>query len=406
MPDKFNELLCCTQSIFNYNSLNIEIRSEKSIIWEIIHKNKVFTCPVCGHNVTIFYRDGSRDITGLILGNAPVILRVHMHRIKCLECNKHSREQLDFVQTQKSRYTKAVAQKALKLRSVMTISDVSRLLGISWVAVKDIELAYLKEKYKTINMATVKSIGIDEIWTGRSFLTIVRDMDDGRTLYVGEGKDGSCLNEFEKQLKAARATIKHVCIDMGAVYTKWAKDKLPGALIIYDKFHLIKLMNEKLSLVRRETMNSLDLEEKKELKGKRFLLARNEEDLERNSKEQLDIVREQYKAVGEASIMKECLRRVYRICVCSTDAEYALKYWANLAKESGISALKTMAKTVTQKMKGIIAYFDTGLTSASMEGFNNKIGWMTRMAYGYSDIEYLKLKIYDLPHLKKRLEEE
>jgi len=75
-----------------------------------------------------------------------------------------------------------------------------------------------------------------------------------------------------------------------------------------------------------------------------------------------------------------------------------------IAKETGVSALKTMAKTISQKMKGIVSYFDTGLTSAAMEGFNNKIGWMNRMAYGYYDLEYFKLKIYDLPHLKLRLE--
>lgn len=405
MSEKFNNLLYHTQSICNYHHCDIEFNKNGSIVWKVVHKDKQFHCPICHSNETSFYRDGFRDITGLAMGESSVIIRVQMHRIKCLSCKSCSRELLDFTYSQKSRFTKTVAKRALMLRAVMTITDVSNLLGISWVAVKDIEFDYLKDKYKYIDFSMVKNIGVDELWTGSSFLTIVRDMDDGRTLHVAEGKDGACLDEFTKQLKDAGVEIKNICIDMGAAYTKWAKDNFSDAVIIYDKFHVIKLMNEKVSQVRRQTMNALDEEDKKNLKGHRFLLLRNEEDLAKKSKDKLDLIRNSYKDVGEMSSFKECLRRVYKTCTCSIDAEYALTYWIKIAKETGISALKTMAKTINQKMQGIVSYFDTGLTSAAMEGFNNKIGWMTRMAYGYYDLEYFKLKIYDLPHLKRRLED-
>jgi len=405
MSEKFNDLLYHTQSIFNYHHCEIEFNKNGSIIWEVVHKDKQFNCPICHSNETSCYRDGFRNITGLAMGESTVIIRAQMHRIKCSNCNRCSRERLDFTYSQKSRFTKTVAQRALKLRSVMTIMDVSKLLGISWVAVKSIEFDYLEKKYKYIDFTKVENIGIDEIWTGSAFLSIVRDMDDGRTLHVAEGKDGACLGEFTKQLKKECVELKNICIDMGAAYTKWAKDYFPNAVIIYDKFHIIKLMNEKVSQVRRKVMNELDEEDKKELKGQRYLLLRNEEGLAEKSKEKLDLIRNTYKDVGEMSVFKECLRRVYKTCTCSIDAEYALAYWVKIAKETGVSALKTMAKTIKQKMKGIVSYFDTGLTSASMEGFNNKIGWMNRMAYGYNDLEYFKLKIYDLPHLKLRLED-
>ena len=405
MSEKLNQLLYHTQSISNYHHYDLELDENGSIIWEIVHKSKQFKCPICDSKETSFYRDGFRDITGLAMGESELIIRVQTHRIKCSSCKRCSRELLDFTHSQKSRFTKSVAQRALTLRAVMTITDVSKLLGISWVAVKSIEYDYLKAKYEHIDFSMVKNIGVDELWTGSAFLTIVRDMDDGRTLHVAEGKDGACLNEFTKQLKEAGVSIKNICIDMGAAYTKWSTDNFPDAVIIYDKFHVIKLMNEKVSQVRRQTMNALDEEDKKELKGQRFLLLSNEETLVKKSKERLDLIRNTYKDVGEMSSFKECLRRIYKTCSCSIDAEYALNYWVKIAKETGISALKTMAKTINQKMKGIISYFDTGLTSASMEGFNNKIGWMTRMAYGYYDLEYFKLKIYDLPHLKLRLED-
>ena len=73
-----------------------------------------------------------------------------------------------------------------------------------------------------------------------------------------------------------------------------------------------------------------------------------------------------------------------------------------LALKSGIPGLKTMAKTIKKGIDGIVSYWDTGIPFASMEGFNNKIGWLTRQAYGYRDEEYLKLKIFALPNLRKR----
>jgi len=316
MSEKFNKLLYHTQSICNYHHCDIEFNKNGSIVWKVVHKNKQFHCPICDSKETTFYRDGFRDITGLDLGQAAVIIRVQMHRVKCTSCKRCSREQLDFTYSQKSRFTKPVAQRALKLRAVMTITDISKLLGISWVAVKGIEFDYLRNKYEYIDFSMVKNIGIDEVWTGSAFLSIVRDMDDGRTLHVAEGKDGACLGDFTKQLKEECVEIKNICIDMGAAYTKWAKDHFPDAVIIYDKFHVIKLMNDKVSLVRRQTMNALDEEDKKDLKGHRYLLLRNEEGLAEKSKEKLDLIRNTYKDVGEMSCFKECLRRVYKTDRC------------------------------------------------------------------------------------------
>lgn len=343
-------------------------------------------------------------VTGLKMGRHRVELKVRMHRIKCLICGSCSREKLDFTPSQKARYTKAVVKEAVRLRAQMSITDVSIELGVSWPVVKDAERDYLKRKYRKIDLKDVKNIGIDEVWMGEEYLTIVRDMDSGGVIHVAEGKDGACLDELKRRLDHAGVTIQHVCIDMGNPYTRWVKDNLLTAVIIYDKFHVIKLMNDKLNAIRRETMNRLDDVEKKDLKGKRFLLLMNEEDLGAHFRAKLEDVRNSFGDLGEASVLKECLRRIYKECETEFEGEFCLNYWTKLAIKSGISQLKTMANTITSKMKGIIAYFSTGLTSASMEGFNNKIGWLTRMAYGYRDMEYLKLKIYDLPNLKTRRE--
>ena len=102
--------------------------------------------------------------------------------------------------------------------------------------------------------------------------------------------------------------------------------------------------------------------------------------------------------LGTACFLKEALRKIYAIAEYDYEAEIALNYWCKLAIASGIAGIKTMAKTIKRNMEGIKGYWKHfKLTSASMEGFNNKIGWLNRQAYGYRDEEYFKLKIFDLP---------
>ena len=165
-------------------------------------------------------------------------------------------------------------------------------------------------------------------------------------------------------------------------------------------------MNDRMNTLRRSTMNKLEKDQKKELKGQRSLLLRNIENLSSATLSALNSIRENFKYLGTASVMKECLRNIYRLADTSYLADRAFIMWCEKSEASGVRCLTNMAKTIRKRMHGLTTFWDhKRLTSASQEGFNNKIGWLTRQAYGYRDKEYLFLKIYDLPHLtiKRRL---
>jgi transposase len=99
--------------------------------------------------------------------------------------------------------------------------------------------------------------------------------------------------------------------------------------------------------------------------------------------------------------LKEKLRNVYNLAQDFVEAEWMLADWCFEADQSKIPELKTMAKTIRTHIEGILAYWTTGgITSAAVEGFNNKIRWLIKQAYGYHDQEYFHLKIFDLPNLK------
>ncbi len=147
-----------------------------------------------------------------------------------------------------------------------------------------------------------------------------------------------------------------------------------------DEVYLgIKLMNERMDGLRRSTMNKLADEQKKELKGKRFLLLRNQESLSAEAAQELKKLRFEFEELGTASMMKEYLRNIYKMADCCQTARTAFTLWCEKAEVSGIHCLKQMAKTIRKRIEGLLAFWKhKGLTNASQEGFNNKIGWLTR----------------------------
>jgi len=332
-------------------------------------------------------------------------MRVAVRRIKCRKCGTSSHEPIAFCPGSHVRYTKWAARFALALRAEMSISAVSKFTGLHWETIKNIEKAWLEKRYERVRLDDVAYLGIDEVYLGKrlGYITVVRDLDSGAVLFIGKGKGGDALKKFRKRIRRKAKQIKAVAIDMANSYSAWVAEVLPDADIVYDHFHVIKSMNDKLNTLRRSTMNRLDDDQKKELKGKRFLLLRNEESLSAEAKEELGVLRERFEDLGIASAMKEYLRNIYRIAPGASIAKLAFEKWCAMADESGIGCLKTMAKTIRKRMEGLLAYWNHGcLTSASQEGFNNKIGWLTRQAYGYRDERYLHLKIYDLPNLSTR----
>ncbi len=332
-------------------------------------------------------------------------MRVAIRRICCKRCGASAQEPIPFCPHPYVCYTKWASRFVLGLRKAMSISDVARFTGLHWESVKNIEKAWLEKKYRQVHLNQVEYMGIDEVYLGKvmGYITVVRDLESGAVLFIGIGKGGAALNPFRHRLRRRARYIKAIAMDMSNAYSAWVRDALPDADIVYDHFHVIKLMNHKMDTLRRSTMNKLEEEQKKELKNKRFLLLRNEESLGNNARMELKRLRLQFKDLGTASLMKEYLRNIYKMATHYQVARRAFLLWCEKAEVSSIRCLKSMAKTIRQRLEGLLAYWKhSKLTNASQEGFNNKIGWLTRQAYGYRDVEYLHLKIYDLPNISTR----
>ena len=160
-------------------------------------------------------------------------------------------------------------------------------------------------------------------------------------------------------------------------------------------------MNEALDNVRRRVCAGLDDEARKAMKHRRFLLLHNAEDLDADERQHLECIRQTFADLGTAHMMKEELRAICRQGENGFDAALAIRAWCRDADNTHIPEIQGVASCIRSHLQGILAFWTSGrLANGAMEGFNNKVRYLIRQAYGYHDLEYFKLKIYDLPDLK------
>jgi len=153
----------------------------------------------------------------------------------------------------------------------MSISAISNYFNVDWRTVKNIEKKSLAKKYASVSLAGVRVIGVDEIYVGKKkYKTVVRDLESGRVLHVGNGKGGAALEEFGRRLARSKAEVETIAMDMSSGYSSWFRGKLPEATIVFDHFHVVKLMNDKLDAIRRRVAGNLEDDDLAKLKKNAF----------------------------------------------------------------------------------------------------------------------------------------
>src|SRR6185437_2218603 len=198
----------------------------------------------------------------------------------------------------------------------MTIRDVAKHLGVSWDMIKDIQKRDLSRRFAKPKLKHLRHIAIDEISIakGHRYLTIVLDLDSGAVVFVGDGKGAKALKPFWKRLRGSKAKIEAVAMDMAPAYREAVATNLPKAKIVFDRFHVMKLFNEKLSDLRRALhREATDVLQRKVLKGTRWLLLKASENLDegRGEKAKLEEALALNKSLATAYYLKEDLRQFW-----------------------------------------------------------------------------------------------
>ena len=349
-------------------------------------------CPCCKKRCRYIHNRYRRRVRDLDVAGSKVYIEFVSYQLDC-NCGYKGYEELEFC-NEYSRYTKRFEEKVVILCAVMCIKDAAKEMRIGWETAKNIDKKNAR-KY-IVNLADIspERIGIDEVAyeKGHKYLTIVRDVDLSKVIWVGKSRTKETLDSFFHQLGIEKSwNIKQVVMDMWDPFIASVKANT-NAEIIFDKFHISKRITEAVDDVRKKEFSKADKEERKMMKKKRFLILSRQKRLDDEKRETLNDLMNLNSNLYAAYILKEQALDI----LDEEDTEMAIKrlhrWFENVAK-AGIEQFQEVVKTIKQYIYGVYNYFKHRLTNAQSEGFNNKINVIKRRAYGFRDLEYFKLKI-------------
>ena len=376
------------------------------VIFTISQDPKTCRCSACGAHEVQSRGRVERRFRALPIGSRPTAVVLSVPRLQCLVCGVVRQVEIAFADPRRG-YTRAFERSALELSRRMTIRDVAGQLGVGWDVIKDIQKRDLRHRFAKPKLKDLSVMAIDEIAVakGHRYLTIVMDLDSGVVKFVGDGKGADALRPFWKRLRSSGAKVQAVAMDMSAAYREAVATQLPQAKIVLDHFHVVKLFNDKLSDLRRALYReATDVMHKEVLKGTRWLLLKNPENLDpkNDEKRRLEEALALNQPLATAYSMKDDLRRFWE----QPGKHFATTFldgWIRRAAASGIKILQQMAKTLAAHRSGLLAYYEVMISSGPLEGTNNKIKTMKRQAYGFRDLEFFKLKILAIHETKYAL---
>ncbi len=284
-----------------------------------------------------------------------------------------------------------------KCRS-MTIKDVAKELKLDWHAVKLLEKQYMQEQLRRNPVAAPRTIGIDEISLrkGQTYRIVVSDLERGRPIWYG-GKDRSeeSMDMFYEWLGTKKAKkIKLAVMDMWKAFEKSTKKNIPDAAILYDKFHVIRHLGEALDKIRKAEYARLSGNDRSYIKGQKYTLLSNHENLTLDGKKALKKLLKANKRLNAAYLLKESFGQLWGYQTQGWARRF-FDNWKHALKWQRLEPYEKFAKMIERHWDGIAAYSrpENKVSLGFVEGLNNKIRVIQRRSYGLRDEEYLRLKI-------------
>jgi transposase len=274
------------------------------------------------------------------------------------------------------------------------ISSVGDMFSISESTAKRYDQAYLEEYCPETELNSLRALLIDEKHLGKhGYITIILNADTGELLHFEKGKKKETLDSFFNKLTTQqKSSIEVVGIDRAGSYLSSVEENLPGSAIVFDRFHIIQNINQAIDEVRRNAVAKASKDDKKVIKGSRYLLLSNPSDLTESGRAKLENLIEVNQEISIAYLLKEQFQRVYQRPT-KMWAMDELEEWCDLAASSGIKAFERLSRSFRRGAEMITNYAKYRLTSGRIEGFNSLISKLVSKARGIKDISYMKLRL-------------
>ena len=347
-----------------------------------------FRCGRCGRRCGRYDGgEGARRWRCLDLGTVPVYVEAEAPRVRCREHGvvvaavpwaRHG-----------ARFTRDFEDQAAWLATHTDRSTVSRLLRVAWRSVGKMIARVVTEADRAIDRgAGLRRIGIDEISSrkGYRYLTVVVDHDRGKLVWATAGHDDRSLSLFFEWLGPARcAQIRLVSADAAPWVGFVVERYCPQARLCLDPFHIVRWATDALDEVRRMVWNCARRQGQavvaEELKGARYALWKNPENLTTRQRCKLALIARTNKPLYKAYLLKEQFRLIFKLK--GKRGRSLLEAWLQWARRCRLKPFVTLAKAITKNRAGIEATLELGLSNALVESVNTKIRLITRQAFGF-----------------------
>jgi transposase len=374
-----------------------ELEGEEIII-TIEKRVNYSTCPSCGQITHSIHQNHWRMIHDLPWNKKPVLLKINRRQFKCHKCKKVFSEQLDFVNKSKG-YTKRLASDIVQQVLNSNIHSVAQRNGLSDEEVESM-LKNFVSQILSINLSQVKKLGIDEIALVKgqgNYLAVLVDLDSHKPIEIVQSRRIEDIREVLVSWGVEVLNqIEEVSIDLWSPYKKLVEELMPNANITADRFHVMKQITDELDTMRKNEKKaamSLDDESEKArrleaLNKSKYSLLKNEDSLNEKQKLKLKSVQEVLPNLAKMHALKEEFRSIFETTKSWGDSVTQLLDWMYDASSYFPKTLGTMVRWFGE----IVGYFDGRTTSGTVEGINNKLKLIKRLAYGFRNFSNFRLR--------------
>jgi transposase len=370
---------------------------QQELMIQLKRKETRYFCG-CGREFTSYYDGVDRCVRDLSYGPYKRSwLMFWQVRLDCPECGVVT-EHLDWV-SPRVVYTKRLAAAvALSCREIRSIKSVAEQYGLHRGTVKEMDKAALERELPDPSESNPVLLGVDEFSIRRRhrYATVVVDLEGPTVPYVAEDRTKESLSGYYEAIGKDKCDqIEAVAMDMWPAYEEATRDHCAGAEIVYDPFHIIAAYaREVIDKVRSQEARKAAKGNREIIKGSRYLLLKNSENLDplHDEPARLSELLKLNKRLYTVYTLKDDLKELWRY----RSEAWALKWfesWRKRAMRSRIEALKKFASKLIRHIDGILAHCRYPIHTGFLEGVNNKIKVIKRVAFGFRDMHYFFLKI-------------
>ena len=330
----------------------------------------------------------------LKIRDRPLVLTYRPRRVVCPECGVRV-ERIPWADRY-SRVTKTLQRDVAVLSRKTDLSTVAGHYGINWKTVAGILHRVVAWGLERRRKKPLHGIGLDEVSRkkGHRYLTLVYDLERGELVWAGKDRTKETVEGFFDELGPRRCqTLQAVSMDMWRPYIDTVKARAPQATICFDRFHVVRHLNEAVDEVRRSLVRKLAHPEKALVKGTRFVLLKNPWNLTPSQKRSLSALVRSNSPLSRAWYLKEDFQKFWDY-VQEGRAERHLRTWLWWASHSRLGPFREFARLVREHLGGILAWTKMRITNGALEGMNNKVKLVSHRSFGFRNDERYIEAIY------------